>query len=197
LASGKKVNKVLINEFHDHIYNYTEHDAEIHARAIKGKKFNNVWTNYPTKRYAFEVYFMGFRLYSKIATRLWPNTSLVALKCAKAWNDYVQGNDLSQYEYVSKKKKTQLEMKSPRQFYESQSFQQRPQTSQNPGRMRNSGSNYMRRSQDIVRSSANFSVKSPMANRSPFRQSVKFKGRKITVDECQFVFDRVWNATLF
>lgn len=105
LSSGKKVNKVLINEFHDHIYNYTEHDAEIHARAVKGKKFNNVWTNYPTKRYAFEVYFMGFRLYSKITTRLWPNNSLVALKCARAWNDYVQGNDLSQYEYVSKKKK--------------------------------------------------------------------------------------------
>jgi len=109
LANGKKVNKVLINEFHQQCYNGTEWDMEIISRAKKGKLFNNVWTRYPTRRYAFEVFFMGIRLYSKIATRLWPSTSLVALKCARAWTDFSKGLDLQQYEYISKKQKALLE----------------------------------------------------------------------------------------
>lgn len=47
-----------------------------------------IYTEFETKRYAFEVYFMGVRIYSKIATRLWPNTSSVAYKCARVWNDF-------------------------------------------------------------------------------------------------------------
>lgn len=87
--------KVLVNQFHDDMINCTDHDLDIHSRARKGRRLNNIWTSYATKRYAFEVYFMGIRLYSKITCRLWPSTSLVAQKCFKAYTDYMQGNDIS------------------------------------------------------------------------------------------------------
>ena len=100
---------MLVNEFHDELTSGEGHELELHTQAMKGKKSFNVWTNYPTKRYGFEVYFMGVRLYSKISTRLWPNNNLVVMKCLKVWNDFQEGKDISGYEYISKKKRMEMQ----------------------------------------------------------------------------------------
>ena len=44
-------------------------------------------------RGAFEVYFMNVKLFSKILSNTWPNYSLVAQKCVKAYDDIVSGGD--------------------------------------------------------------------------------------------------------
>ena len=60
------------------------------------------YQNYKTPRGAFEVYFMGVRLYSKLLTNQWPNSSALAAKCARVYADYVNDEDISGYEFVFK-----------------------------------------------------------------------------------------------
>jgi hypothetical protein len=71
----------------------------------KEEQLKSIRTNYPTKRYAFEVYFMGIRVYSKILTRLWPNIPGLANKCVKIYNEHLEGKDISHYEYKTKKQR--------------------------------------------------------------------------------------------
>ena len=40
------------------------------------------YEGYKTPRGSFEVYFMNVRLYSKLLTNQWPNSTLLAAKCA-------------------------------------------------------------------------------------------------------------------
>ena len=47
---------------------------------------------------AFEVYFMGVRIYSKKQCNIWPNIPMVAEKCIKAHADFIAGEDISVYE---------------------------------------------------------------------------------------------------
>ena len=47
---------------------------------------------------AFEVYFMGVRIYSKKQSNIWPNIPMVVEKCLNAHNDFIKGEDISKYE---------------------------------------------------------------------------------------------------
>ena len=49
-------------------------------------------------RGAMEVYFMGVRLFSKIQSKYWPNPNMVADKCVQAYQDFVDGKDITVYE---------------------------------------------------------------------------------------------------
>ena len=95
-VNGKKATKVLINEYHQNMttdskvylkgtaikyHNPSDHDRNTIARAKRGKKFGQFHHGYGTQRYGFEVYFMGVKLFSKIDSLLWPNCTLLALKC--------------------------------------------------------------------------------------------------------------------
>ena len=67
------------------------------------------YENYATPRGAFEVYFMGVRLYSKLLTHQWPNRTLLASKGARIYEDYVNGEDIAGYEFQHITKKMQEE----------------------------------------------------------------------------------------
>ena len=47
---------------------------------------------------------MGVRLYSKLLTNQWPNSSALAAKCARVYADYLHGEDISGYEFVHRNK---------------------------------------------------------------------------------------------
>lgn len=47
---------------------------------------------------AFEVYFMGIKLFSKLKSGLWPNMVLVATKCKLAYDAYVNDLQIEQFE---------------------------------------------------------------------------------------------------
>ena len=55
-------------------------------------------TNYPTPKGAFEVYFMGVLIYSKLMTKKWPRISDLANKCGRMYRDYQQGLSILEYE---------------------------------------------------------------------------------------------------
>ena len=57
------------------------------------------YEGYKTPRGAFEIYFMGIRLYSKLLTNQWPSSSAIANKCKRIYEDYVNGQDISHYEF--------------------------------------------------------------------------------------------------
>ena len=44
-----------------------------------------------------EVYFMGVLLYSKEKSKLWPNTTALAVKCLHCYNDYMHGKSIVHY----------------------------------------------------------------------------------------------------
>jgi hypothetical protein len=46
------------------------------------------FVGYTTALGAFEVYFMGVRVFSKIQSGLWPSIPLLAEKCKQVWNDF-------------------------------------------------------------------------------------------------------------
>jgi hypothetical protein len=50
---------------------------------------------------AFEIYFMGVRIYSKKQSNIWPSIPMVVEKCIKAHADFVSGEDISVYETFS------------------------------------------------------------------------------------------------
>lgn len=58
-----------------------------------------IYENYTTPSGAFEVYFMNTKIYSKLSSHEWPNTSLLAKKCANIYKDFKKGKDISEYEY--------------------------------------------------------------------------------------------------
>lgn len=96
---GLEENHILINKYPSDAILNTDHHNDIVFRASRTGKFvNGMWENYPTQRYAFEVYIGGYRLFSKIKSRVWPNIDLVSQKCLKAWNEMKDGNDLSCFE---------------------------------------------------------------------------------------------------
>ena len=41
---------------------------------------------------------MGIRLFSKIQSKYWPNATMVAEKCVQAYQDFVDGKDITVYE---------------------------------------------------------------------------------------------------
>lgn len=41
---------------------------------------------------------MGVRLFSKIQSKYWPNPNMVADKCVQAYQDFVDGKDITVYE---------------------------------------------------------------------------------------------------
>jgi hypothetical protein len=53
---------------------------------------------------ALEVYFKGIRVYSKIASRRWPNAAMVADKCKRLLDASNQGEDIMEFEHVPVKK---------------------------------------------------------------------------------------------
>jgi hypothetical protein len=53
---------------------------------------------------AFEVYFKGVRVYSKIASLRWPNTPMVADKCKRLLDAHNNGEDISEFEHIPVKK---------------------------------------------------------------------------------------------
>lgn len=113
-SSRHGVERVLINEYLTTMSDQdSRHDQEIMQRIRKGKyqvtPDNIIYSDYPTKRYGLEVYFMGVRVFSKVASRLWPNTSAVAMKCVRAFNDFHEGNQIGQYEYMTKKQRERME----------------------------------------------------------------------------------------
>ena len=79
----------------------SDHFAEIFTRAKRrGSQMNGrILDKYSTKRFGFEVYFMGVRLYSKIESLQWPNNTLLTQKCLNAYNDYLAGQDIRKYEF--------------------------------------------------------------------------------------------------
>lgn len=49
---------------------------------------------------AMEVYFMGVRLFSKKLSNVWPNNTLVAQKCLRAYEGVVAGGSPSEWEHI-------------------------------------------------------------------------------------------------
>lgn len=41
---------------------------------------------------------MGVRIYSKLQSLKWPNITALVERCRKAFTDYKEGNDITQYE---------------------------------------------------------------------------------------------------
>ena len=52
---------------------------------------------------AFEIYFMGVKLFSKLKSGVWPNTLLVASKCKMAYDSYVNEEQIDHYETLTMK----------------------------------------------------------------------------------------------
>ena len=76
-ASGKA--------FRHHIPS-SRHHSEIMSRKCKDTlDVKEHFVNILPIRYAFEVYFMGIRVYSKIESRQWPHCDLLAKRCAKMY----------------------------------------------------------------------------------------------------------------
>ena len=53
----------------------------------------------PLELGAFEVYFMDVLIFSKLLTHQWPNIINVAQKCVSAYNSYLRGEDIKEYEF--------------------------------------------------------------------------------------------------
>lgn len=62
---------------------------------------DGIFTGYVKELGAFEVYFMGVRLYSKIQSNKWPNTKLLGQKCKRAYDAYIAGEDIEEFETVA------------------------------------------------------------------------------------------------
>ena len=57
---------------------------------------------------AFEVYYMGVRIYSKKQSNIWPSIPMVVEKCLNAHADFVKGEDISVYETFAGLKQNEL-----------------------------------------------------------------------------------------
>ena len=67
---------------------------------VKGNIFDMM--NFAPNRGAFEVYFMGIKLFSKIQCKMWPNIPILADKCVKCYRAYVKNQSLDQFEIVER-----------------------------------------------------------------------------------------------
>ena len=56
-----------------------------------------------------EVFFMGVRLYSKLQSNTWPNVTMFAQKAKAAYDAYVGGEDIEEFETVAGLKNAQLD----------------------------------------------------------------------------------------
>ena len=51
---------------------------------------------------AFEVYFMGVSLFSKIESKIWPNVTALAEKCVNCYRAYVSNKEIDIFEHAIK-----------------------------------------------------------------------------------------------
>jgi hypothetical protein len=58
--------------------------------------------NFDAHRGAFEVYFMGVRLFSKIESKMWPNIPALAEKCVNCYKAYVSNKEIDNFELTIK-----------------------------------------------------------------------------------------------
>ena len=67
------------------------------ARGINEYPEKKIWPS-ELRMGAFEVYFMGIQLFSKIKTSQWPNIEYLAKKCRSIYDDYMSGAPIYRYE---------------------------------------------------------------------------------------------------
>ena len=65
------------------------------AKSLKPSHTNKNFWNFRTIPVgAFEVYFMGVKLHSKLITMKWPNISMLTEKCKIVYQNFVDGIDI-------------------------------------------------------------------------------------------------------
>ena len=62
---------------------------------------NGHFTNYTKGLGAFECYFMGVRLYSKLQSNIWPSVKMLSQKCKECYEAYTKGEDIQDFETVA------------------------------------------------------------------------------------------------
>ena len=62
---------------------------------------NGYFVNYQKGLGAFECYFMGVRLYSKLQSNIWPSVKLLVSKCKEVYDSYTTGGDIEEFETVA------------------------------------------------------------------------------------------------
>lgn len=118
---------------------------------------------------------MGVRLYSKLQSLKWPSITALTERCRRAYNDYKEGNDIGTYETMLGLYRN-LEPKDQLQYY---------QTTSAGGRFSNSIDYGTPNTQDHQ-------------GENSVDEECKYQivGRQLSLGECQYVFNRVWKATL-
>ena len=71
------------------------YSPSLHLLELADLQYNR---NLPSHPGAFEVYFMGVRLFSKIQSGVWPNPVRVAERAAQAYKAYYAGKDIDEFE---------------------------------------------------------------------------------------------------
>ena len=61
---------------------------------------------------AFEVYFMGVKLYSKIESKKWPDVPKLIEKCKFVYIEFISGKDISEYEFDKRTELLDVDMAS-------------------------------------------------------------------------------------
>ena len=69
---------------------------------MHNKDKDNLYYDQVPRLGAFEVSLNGVLLYSKLVSKLWPNTIAVANRCANICNDYEQGIPIEQHKTSGK-----------------------------------------------------------------------------------------------
>lgn len=144
-------------------------------------------TEFPLRRVpigAMEVYFMGVRLFSKVQSGVWPNATRVAERCLAAFNDYEANQDISEYETmrVARSQRREDDYGVASQAYLSND-EAEMMAMMSQGGMSQMG----------YKTGSNFRSGAAAA---PKPEKVVVRGRKITLGECKFVFERIWKATI-
>ena len=92
-------------------YSTTPHMQVLNDRVVTWKENTGELGNFLMG--AFEIYFMGVRIYSKKQSNIWPSVPMVVEKCIKAHSDFMSGEDISIYEtFAGLKRNDVTEMKS-------------------------------------------------------------------------------------
>ena len=139
-------------------------------------------------RGALEVYFCGVRLFSKIQSKYWPNAKMVAEKAAHAYQDFIDGKDITVYETLV-------------------GFKESPDMNMQIAMMQSSNNGFDIGEQVRFSSTApggfgtdsNFNVHdhANQENAKCTDENCEYmiRGRQICLGECKFVFERVWKVT--
>lgn len=133
---------------------------------------------------------MGIKIYSKIESLVWPNNTLLAQKCLRVYNDYVQGNDITQYQFgmINKRAGVMSPLLSP-------SASRRMQTPNVNKRGLKAPGSEMRNSMTGFDTAPKKKVMHKKPTRKVMHEEFQCRGRCISLDECGFVFKRVWDVT--